>query len=57
MKIIKLNNHLYDAFVYDGWENWSRWNKDKRGFFTQVGGPVATGFIKNLIIKKLSEIK
>lgn len=31
MKIIKITNHLYDCFVGDGWENWSRWRVDSSG--------------------------
>ncbi len=57
MKIIKITNSLFDAFTFDGWENWSRWSKDKSGYLKQVGGTEVSGFLKNLIIKKLTEIK
>ncbi len=57
MKIIKITNNLFDAFTFDGWENWSRWSKDKSGYLKQIGGNPVEGFLKNLIIKKLSEVK
>ncbi len=55
MKLLKVNSHVVDVFSFNGWENWSRWNKDKRGFITQIGGEPVTGFLKSLIIKKILE--
>ena len=55
MKVLNVNNHIFDVFTFSGWENWSRWNKDRRGFLTQIGGEPVTGFMKSIIIKKLTE--
>lgn len=55
MKVINISNSLIDVFAFDGWENWSRWTKDRRGFLTQIGGEPVTGFLKNIIIKKILE--
>ncbi len=57
MKIIKISNSLIDCFMFDGWENWSRWSKSRDGYIKQVAGKQVDGFMKNLIIKKLTEGK
>ena len=57
MKVIKISNHLFDVFMFDGWEQWSRWTKDKTGFMKQIGGAPVAGFIKANIIKGLSDLK
>ena len=55
MKVIKINNHLIDVFLFDGWEHWSRWTKDKGGFLKQISGNPVMGFVKANIIKELTK--
>ena len=56
-KIVQVNNHLFDVFIGDGWENWSRWNRNDKGFITQVKGMEVPSYIKVFIIKSLTPEK
>ncbi len=53
MKLYPIFKSLIDVFTEDGWEHWSRWSIDKRGFIKQVGGEPITGFPKTVIIKEI----
>ena len=51
MKTIKITTHLFDVFIGDGCENWSRWSKSKDGFIKQIGGKDVPKFVKHSIIE------
>lgn len=57
MKIMRVNHYVFDVFLFNGWTNWSRWNKGKDGFIKQISGEPIHGFTKNAIIHKLNEVK
>ncbi len=54
---MRVNHYVFDVFLFNGWTNWSRWNKGKDGFIKQISGEPVHGFTKNAIIHKLNEVK
>lgn len=55
LKILKTTSNTFDVFLFDGWEFWSRWYKDKANNFRQVGGKPVSLFIKAQILNTLGD--
>ena len=54
MKVLHINNKLFDIFFGQGWENWARFVLD-RGKLVQVNGVEVPKNIKTFLVKRYSK--